>query len=138
MAHHSIRLLPFRRREVLRGRPLRTPPIALANEERTPNSPRIDLSAVLLNQILLCLYNTASLAFIIDTNDFAADLECLAGGCRREGFQEGKEPLAVDDAARVEFGDARDGVGGLSGVEVDYFLGGLLECWGKLGIVFNM
>lgn len=39
--------------------------------------------------------------------------------------------LAVDDAARVEAGDAGDGgLGlGLGGVEVCEFGGGLFECW---------
>jgi hypothetical protein len=35
--------------------------------------------------------------------------------------------LAVDDAAGVKCGDARDRVRGLRGVEVDYFLRGLFE-----------
>jgi hypothetical protein len=86
MTHYRIRLLPLRRRKVLRGRPLRTPPIALADEKRTPYGPRIDLSAVLLHQILLRLDDAAGFAFVIDANDFAADLERLAGGGWGERF----------------------------------------------------
>jgi hypothetical protein len=37
--------------------------------------------------------------------------------------------LAVEDAAGIEFWDAGDGGFGLGGVEVDYFLGGVFECW---------
>ncbi len=37
------------------------------------------------------------------------------------------QTLAVDDTSGVELGDARDGGGGLGGVEVDDFLGGLFE-----------
>ena len=37
--------------------------------------------------------------------------------------------MTVEDAAGVEFGYAGDGDGGLGGVEIDYFLGGFLECW---------
>lgn len=88
MAHHRIRGLPLRRRKVLRRRPFRTPPIALPHEKSTPYSPRIDLPAVLLHQILLRLDDAAGFAFVIDANDSAADLERLAGGGWREGFQE--------------------------------------------------
>jgi len=86
MAHYRIRPPPLRRRKVLRRRPLRTAPIALADEKRTPYSPRIDLSAVLLHQVLLRLDDAAGFAFVIDANDFAADLERLAGGGRGQGF----------------------------------------------------
>jgi hypothetical protein len=79
VAHHRIRLSPLGRREVLRRWSLRTPPIALAHEKRTPYRPRIDFSAVLLNQILLRLDDAAGFAFVVDANDLAADLERLAG-----------------------------------------------------------
>jgi hypothetical protein len=40
--------------------------------------------------------------------------------------------LAVEDAAGIEFGDAGDGDGALGGIEVDYFLGCMLEGCGVL------
>jgi hypothetical protein len=118
--------------EVLRRRALRTTPIALSHKERTPHNPSIALPGLLINNILLVLDDGTSLAFVVDADDFVAELELAAGGGGREGLEEGDFALAVEDAAGVEFWDIGDGDGVLGGVEVDYFLGCVLECLGML------
>lgn len=132
MLHRNIRLLPLWRREVLRRRPFGTSPVSLSNKKRTPNSCRIALARLLIHDVLLGLDDRARLALVVDADDFAAQLEGAAGGGGGEGLQEGHETLPVDDAAGVEFGDAGDGGAALRGVEVDYFLRGVLECWSDL------
>lgn len=56
-------------------------------------------------------------------------LEFRARGGGRDGFVEDHFTLAIEYAAGVEFGDARDvgAGGGLCGVEVDDFLGVVFE-----------
>jgi hypothetical protein len=76
----------------------------------------------------LCFNYTAGFSFVVDANDFGAELEGSACGGGREWFEEGHYPLAVEDAAGVEFGDTWDGGCALGGIEVNYFLGCMLEC----------
>jgi hypothetical protein len=57
----------------------------------------------------LCFNYTARFSFVVDTDDFGAELEGAACGGGREWFEEGHYTLAVEDAAVVEFGDAWDG-----------------------------
>jgi hypothetical protein len=128
MHRHSIWFLPSWRREILSSRSLRTTPISLPNKERTSYSSSIALSRSFINNILLCFNYTTGFSFIVDADDFGAELEGSACGGGREWFQEGHNSLAVEDAAGVEFGDARDGGCAMGGVEINYFLGCVLEC----------
>ena len=130
MTYHNIRLFTLWRREVLTSRSLGPAPIALPHEERAANSAAVHLARLLIHDIGLCFEHTASLAFVVHADYFLAQLELAARGGGREGLVEGHEALAVDDAARIEFGDARDSSCGLGGVEVDYFLAGAFECCG--------
>jgi hypothetical protein len=130
---NSIRLLPLRRGEVLRSGTLGATPIALAYEERTPHNPGIRFPSLLIDDILLVLNDAAGFAFVVYADDFIAEFEFSAGGGGREGLEESHEALAVEDAAGIELRHAGDWDGALGGVEVDYFLGCVLECCGKLG-----
>ena len=132
MNSNSIRLLSRRRREILRRRPLGASPVTLSHKERTPHNTSIRFPRLFINDVLLVLNNGTSLALVVDTHDFVAELEFAAGGGGREGLQGGHASLAVEDAAGIEFGDAGDGDGTLGGVEINYFLGCMLEGCGVL------
>jgi hypothetical protein len=95
MHRHSIWFLPCWRREILSSRSLRTTPISLPNIERTSYSSSIALSRSFIHNILLCFNYTARFSFIVDANDFGAELEGSACGGGREWFEEGHHPLAV-------------------------------------------
>lgn len=107
-ANRSIRLLPLRRRIILRRRPLRSTPITLTNKETTANSPAIHLSSLLIHNLLLGLNNSSCLALIINTNDLGPKLESAAFGCRWEGLEESEGALTVEDSLVVEFGHIWD------------------------------
>jgi hypothetical protein len=127
MAHGSIRFLPLRRWEVLRGRTLWSTPITLSNEEGTSNSASINLSALHIYDILFLLYYTSCLSLVVDTDDLGAKLKLAAGGGGWERFEEFDEALPVYYAAGIKFGNAWDWGFALGGVKVDHFLGSLLE-----------
>lgn len=126
---HSIGLLALGGREVLRLGALGAAPAALADEEGGARDFGVRLAARGVDEVHLRLHDGAGLAFVVDAEDAAAQLEAAAFRGGRDGFEEGHGALAVDDAFGVQRGDAGDaGVGGrLRGVEVDYFLGGLFE-----------
>ncbi|KAH0499166.1 hypothetical protein TgHK011_006377 [Trichoderma gracile] len=64
----------------------------------------------------------ARAALVVDAEDLLAELELAAGRGDGQGLEELDLALAVDDAARVEVGDAGDLGLFLGGVEVDDFL----------------
>lgn len=124
---HSIRLLSLGRREVLSSWSLGSAPVALPDEERTPNGTRVALARLLVHNILLCLDHASCLSLIIDPDHLGAELKSPALGCGGKRFEEGYSSLTINDTARVEFRNTRYGRRSLGGVEVDNFLMGILE-----------
>jgi hypothetical protein len=123
----SIRLLPLGRREVLGGGTLGPAPVALGDVECAADDARVDVAVGCVDEVGLGLDDGAGAALVVDAEDLGAGLELAAGGGGGEGLVEFDLPLAVDDAAGVELGDAGDLGGLLVGVEVDYLLRVLLE-----------
>lgn len=105
---YSIRLLTIRRREIRALGSLGPTPVALPNKEARTHGPRVYLPIPSVYEILLRLHDSAGLALVPNTDDFAPDLEVPALGGRGQGFEEGDGPLAIYDAAGVEFGDTWD------------------------------
>jgi hypothetical protein len=99
----------------------------LPDEERTPHSPRIRLPGLRIHKHLLRLDHTPRLPLIIDAQNLTPDLEIPAMAADGQRLQKLNLALAVDDAAVVEFRDARDGLRARAAVEVDDFLVGVLE-----------
>ena len=128
MCHYCIWLLPLWWREVLRGRALWPSPVSLAHEKGTPHCSRIEISSSFVYQILLYLYNTTSLTFVIYTKNLPAYFKSLASGGRRKRLVKGQEALTINEPTRVEFRNPRNWIRNLGCIEVDYFLRGLFEC----------
>jgi hypothetical protein len=99
----------------------------LTNKECAATHDGICLAVLSINQGVLRLDDGAGLALVVDAHDPAADLEPAAGRGGGKRLEEGHLALAVDDAARVELGDAGDGLGRGAGVEVDDILVRVLE-----------
>lgn len=81
---------------------------------------------------MLGLDNGTSLALIIDSNDFAANVELLPSTGWWERFEECDLSLTVYCTARVELGYSGDRGGFLSRVEVGDFLIREFKCYGML------
>jgi hypothetical protein len=124
---HDVGLLALGRGEVDRRGALGTAPVALGDEEGAAHGAGVDISGRGVDEVGLGLDDGARAAFVVDSQDLCADLELATCGCRRKGLEELDQALAVDDAGRVEFWDARDGGGFFGGIEVDYFLGCAFE-----------
>lgn len=117
------------RGEVLGGGTLGPSPVALADEEGAPDGAGIDFARAGVDQVLLGLEDGAGAALVIDAKDLCADLELAALRGDGQGLQELDQALAVDDAGVVKVRNAGDLDGLLGSVEIDDFLGGVLECW---------
>jgi hypothetical protein len=128
MANRRIGLLALRWGIVHSRWALWSTPVALPNKECTSNHLHVTLTSRLVHNILLCFYNSSCLSLVVYTENFGAQLEGLAGGRGGERLEKGDAALAVKDAAGVEFWDVGDGNCGLGGVEINYFLGCVLEC----------
>jgi hypothetical protein len=100
----------------------------LSNEESTPNSTGINLSTLLIHNILLFFYHTSRLSFVVNTDNLGAKLEFTARGGRGKRFEEFDKSLTVYYTPGIEFRDTRNGSLALGGVEIDYFLRSFLEC----------
>lgn len=108
------------------GRTFRSPKVPLPNIKPAPDGFTINGPLPVHNQRLR-LDNRAALPLIVHANDLALHGEFLAFAGGGERLVERDVALAVDDAGRVEFGDAGDGRGALALVEGGYFLVGELE-----------
>jgi hypothetical protein len=104
----------------------RSPKVSLPNIEPAPDGFTIHRPLPIHNKGLR-LDNRAALPLIVHANDLALHGEFLAFAGGGERLVERDVALAVDDAGRVEFGDAGDGRGALALVEGGYFLVGELE-----------
>jgi hypothetical protein len=99
----------------------------LTDEKARANGSGVYLACLFIYNGLLGLNHCAGLAFIIDSNDLRPQLEFSSFGGGREWFQELDQALAVDDTSGVELGHTGDWIARLRSIEVDDFLGGLLE-----------
>ena len=117
----------LRRWKVDSRRSLGSAPSSLADEEARADGSRIYLAGLFVHNGLLSFDHCARLAFVIDPKDLRPQLEFPAFRCRRKWFQELDQALSVDNALCIQLGHTGDWVARLSGVEVNDFLGSLLE-----------
>lgn len=134
---HSIGLLALWWREVLALGTLGTSPTALSDEECRANDARVDFVRLGVDYVRLCLHDSAWLALVVDSKNCVPALELPAlGGCGKS-LVEDHLSLAIENASAVQLGNSGDvcSAFGLSSIEVDHFLGSVLEgeddgvCW---------
>ena len=102
-------------------------PSSLSNVEATAYSPAVGFAGLRIYKPLLCLDDCARFALVIDTEDFAPDLELATFAGDRNWLVKLKLALAIEDMLCVELGYAIDGLGVGPSVKVDYFLVCMLE-----------
>ena len=81
----------------------------MTNVKSTADSPAVCLSALHIDQALLRLNNRTGLALVIDTKDFASDLEFATFTRNGERLEELNLALAIEDVLGVKLGYALDG-----------------------------
>ena len=104
-----------------------SPPSALSREESTAHHPGVYISILRIYDCLLCLDDSARLAFVIDAEHFTAKLKLATFGARGQSFVELNQALTIYDTAGVELWDAWDGNGIGACIEVDNILVRALE-----------
>jgi hypothetical protein len=106
----------------LDGPTFRSSPVALSDKERASNNPGEGISTLLVNQESLRIHNTASFAFVIDTQDLASKLELSSGRGHRKWLEKFYRSLPINHSSRIKFRDTGDWRGAGSRVEVDNLL----------------
>lgn len=124
---HGVGRLALGRRVVDRRGALGSAPVALRDVKCRARGARVHVARAGVDQVRLRLHHGARAALVIDAQHLGAGLEALACRGGGQGAEELDAALAVDDAGRVELGNAGDGDGLLGGVEVDHLLGVGLE-----------
>jgi hypothetical protein len=81
----------------------------LTNVKATSDSSYILLPRLRINENLFRLYNSPRLSLVIDAQYLRPDLEFTAMRCYGQRLVEFNLPLAIDDAAGIEFRYARNG-----------------------------
>ena len=106
---------------------LGTSPSPLANVESAANRPGIRFSRFRIDDALFRLDNCARLALVVDTEDFAPELEPAALASHGQRLQEFHLALPVKRRLGIEFWNALDWRGIAACIEINDVLVGVLE-----------
>lgn len=103
----------------------------MPNVEPASNGLGIDIARVLVYDLLLGLHDGTSLALVVNSNNFTAELELATLAGDRERLQEGHLALPIDDTTAVKGGHPGNGISALVAEEIHDFLIGVLEGCGR-------